>query len=79
MIATVKNEMIDFMGERTAYYTKEYGQQVQNEINKWLKKKTQLDTRLKTYYKQTLKIENDLGRLTSKGEHLDLSSRNLRR
>ncbi|MBO5179912.1 MAG: hypothetical protein J6B87_06165 [Clostridia bacterium] len=79
MIATVKNEMINFMGERTAYYTKEYGQQVQNEINKWLKKKTQLDTRLKTYYKQTLKVENDLGRLTSKGEHLDLSSRNLRK
>jgi len=75
----IKNEIIDILSQETLYYTKEYGQQIQAQISKWLKRKKDLNTRLHNYYKQSKKIEQDLIRLNAEGKSMTMSSANLRK
>lgn len=73
----IKNEIVDTLGQETFYYTKEYGQKIRGQIEQWLKKKKQLNTRLHNYYKKALQLEHSLGRVSNKGTKIDLSSGNL--
>ena len=70
----IKNEIVDVLGQETFYYTKEYGQKIRGQIEQWLKKKKQLNTRLHNYYKKALQLEHSLGRVSNKGTKIDLSS-----
>ena len=71
------NEIAEFSGQETLLYTKEYGAKVSADIQKWLNKKKQLNTRLKNYYTTAVKLENNLGRISTKGTKIDLSSGSL--
>ena len=76
MIEELPKNIIQSFGKETYGLTIKYRTQVRKEIETWINIKKKLDDRVKKQYANSFR---DLGRISSKGQKYDISSKNLRK